>query len=60
MEDKLISIYLTEENAKHIEDFLQGFMPTHKFPPPSGSLQMKALNDLYKTLRAALDAADSK
>jgi hypothetical protein len=56
----MVTIQLSEEDAKHIESFLQTFMPTHPFQGLNGVLQMKAFNHLYAELRKALDAADSK
>lgn len=60
MTGKTITIQLSEANATHLERFLQGIMPTHKFQPPNGGLEMDACNDLYNKLRQALDALDSK
>jgi hypothetical protein len=55
-----ITIRLSKDDAAHLENFLQGFMPTYAFKPPNGALQMKAFDHLYTELRKALDAANSK
>ena len=58
--EKTITILLSEENAKHLESFLQGFMATHKFQPPNAGNEIRAFNQLYTRLREGLDAAGSK
>ena len=57
MEQK-ITIQITDESARRLEIFIQGFMPAHKFQPPHAALEIKAFNELYKQLREALDFAD--
>ena len=56
--EKKITIQLTDESARRLEIFLQGFMPTHKFQAPYAGLEIKAFDELYKQLREALDFAD--
>lgn len=52
-----ITIQLSKDDAAHLENFLQAFMPSYSFNPPYGALQIKAFDHLYAELRKALDAA---
>jgi hypothetical protein len=52
--ERAIEIRLNEENARHLERFLQGFTSTHKFQPPYASSEIKAFNELYAEIRKAL------
>jgi len=52
--ERAIEIRLNEENARHIERFLQGFTSTHEFQPPYAGSESKAFNELYAEIRKAL------
>lgn len=52
--EQRIEIRLNEENARHLERFLQGFVSTHKFQPPYAGSEIKAFNELYSEIRKAL------
>ena len=60
MEERNVTIELTEENAIRLEKFLQTILPTYKFQGLEAALYMKACDNLYKKLRIALDAIQSK
>jgi hypothetical protein len=53
--EKTIEIRLQDENARHIERFLQGFLATHKFQPPYAGSEIKAFDELYAEIRKGLD-----
>lgn len=55
--EKAIDIRINEENARHLERFLQGFTSTNKFQPPYASSEIKAFNELYAEIRKALGHA---
>ena len=52
-----IELRLNEENARHLERFLQGFLSTHEFQPPYAGSEIKAFNELYSEIRKALGHA---
>jgi hypothetical protein len=52
--EKAFVIRLHEENARHLERFLQGFISTHRFEPPYAGSEIKAFNELYDEIRKAL------
>jgi hypothetical protein len=52
--EKAIEIRLNEESVRHLERFLQGFLPTHKFQPPYAGSEIKAFDELYAEIRKAL------
>ena len=52
--EKTIEIRLQDENARHLERFLQGFVSTNKFQPPYAGSEIKAFNELYAEIRRAL------
>ena len=52
--EKAIEIRLNEENARHLERFLQGFTSTHKFQTPYAGSEIKVFNELYAEIRKAL------
>jgi hypothetical protein len=52
--EKAIDIRINEENARHLERFLQGFISTNKFQPPYASSEAKAFKELYAEIRNAL------
>ena len=52
--EKTIELRLQEENARHLERFLQGFVSTNKFQPPYAGSEIKAFNELYAEMRRAL------
>ena len=55
--EKTIEIRLQDENARHLERFLQGLLQTYKFQPPYAGSEIKAFNELYAEIRRALDHA---
>ena len=52
--EKTIEVRLQEENARHLERFLQAFVSTNKFQPPYAGSEIKAFNELYAEIRRAL------
>jgi hypothetical protein len=52
--EKTIEIRLHDENARHLERFLQAFVSTNNFQPPYAGSEIKAFNELYAEIRKAL------
>jgi len=58
--EKTIEIRLQDENARHLERFLQNFVSTNKFQPPYAGSEIKAFKELYSEIRKALDHASDQ
>jgi len=61
MGSKMITLQFSEEDATHLESFLQHLQSTYVYPIQRPVAQdMKAVNGLYTKLKKALDVLNSK